>query len=402
MTTNSIAQLPSPLLAHVLSYLSDEWHLRRVNPSFKAASDLACREIVQDLTRNPQLEAIINRHLPPPRLCPSWTIYSYLFCSIRQIFVIRNTVFSLGIENQKCTPLLELIEKADAICSKRFVERLCEELKEQPPSEDQKQWVHTHAKRIIKLDLCTKICTVRKEIGLLTNLTYLNMSSTSLWEIPDLQQTSALKYLHLTNNTIATIPAWFSHLNHLHVLNLSNNPLQRLSFSAFPSGLRNLTISHCGQTHFPPIKNLKQLKMLDISKNKIRFIPRWIKNLNQLVSLNLSNNPIMLRKEIAQLTQLQSINLAYLKLYRLPYWMKYFTALEYINLNGNPFMLLPPALFYFTQLKELRMAYTQLRGIPSWIMHLQSLSIVDVSHTPLWCIPAHYFESLPHLVVLYI
>jgi hypothetical protein len=396
-----ITGLPSELLAHSLSYLSDEWHLRRVCSSFKEASELACKEIILGLACHPQLKAIIHRHLPPPSLCPDWDIYSRLMRLIQQVSLNKNAIFSLGIENPKSLPLLKLIERTDAICFNRFIDKVREELNEEALPENPQQWIQTHATRLTKLDLCAKICTVRSELPLMVNLTHLNLSSTDLWEIPDLQQAHTLTSLHLPNNSIAMVPEWVGAHKPLQVLNLSNNPLQSPIFSPFPNGLRHLILSHCAQTHFPPIKNLTQLEVLDISKNRIRFFPRWINQFNQLVYLNVSHNPIMLRKEIRQLTQLQALNLGYLKLYRLPYWIKHLTALRTINLDGNRFSQLPPALIYFPHLRELRMAHTRLQYIPPWIMNLQSLAVIDFSHTFLRYIPMNYFTQLPHMLVLY-
>jgi len=398
MATHFITRFPLPLLKHVFLYLHADWQVSRVCRSFNNARDLACKEIVQDLGQHPQLEGIIRQ------LHDVDSNFTSHLHQIRYIFMCKNEEFSLGIENPKHIPLLELVEKADAICSQRLVARVGEELGEHPPSEGQEHWIQAHAMHIARLDLCTIIGTVRKEIRTFTHLTFLNMSSTDLWEFPDLQRAKKLQFLYLSNNRIHTIPKWLSQLSDLQVLNLSNNNLiQDLPISTFPSGLRQLIISRCGQTRFPPIRNLTQLEVLDISRNKIPFVPRWIKHFNRLHCLNLSHNPLHLRSEMARLTQLHTLNLSYTKLDYLPRWIKNLKALKSLHLDGNYFNYVPLNLRDCTQLEELHMAHTPLLAIPSWIIRLNSLSVIDFSETHLYNVPwDHLFPLLPRLRALYV
>ncbi len=90
------------------------------------------------------------------------------------------------------------------------------------------------------------------------------------------------------------------------------------------------------------IVSLSQLKVLDVSGNKIKKLPKEIGDLRNLVILDLHNNELeVLPYEISFLNKLEDINLQNNNLKELPYEIINLSSLKTINLDGNP-LVKPP------------------------------------------------------------
>lgn len=162
----------------------------------------------------------------------------------------------------------------------------------------------------------------------LPNLTYLNLSSNFLTEIPHLN-TINLRELYLDINQISKIEN-IEYLSKLEILNLRDNLIE---------DLENL--------HF-----LKNLKFLNLSFNKVIEIGPSVNNLVNLRHLNLENNRVLKIKNVNSLKKLRKLNLSGNRIDVLEN-MKSLSSLVHIDLDHNPLAIynddlvkFPPSLEY--------------------------------------------------------
>ena len=179
-----------------------------------------------------------------------------------------------------------------------------------------------------------------REIGNLTQLTYLNLSNNQLTELPsDIGNLTQLNCLILRSNQLTILPREIGNLTQLTYLNLHSNQLTEL-----PSEIGNLTqltylsLSNNQLTQLPTeIRQLAQLTYLSLSNNQLTQLPTEIGQLTQLTHLKLSYNKLtQLLTEIGQLTQLTYLDLYNNKLTQLPTEIGNLTQLTWLDLHGNP------------------------------------------------------------------
>ncbi|KAL8510902.1 hypothetical protein ACS0TY_017643 [Phlomoides rotata] len=198
--------------------------------------------------------------------------------------------------------------------------------------------------------------TIAGEIGNLSSLTFLNMSSNQLSDhIPETigllkkLNTLSLSYNYLSGN----IPLSFGNLSQLQVLNLTGNQLT----GEFPSAVircHSLKTLHLGANKFTgniPAEfwNLSAIQRLDLSRNNFTgTIPPSVANFTNLVVFILQGNSFhgTIPSEIGQLSSLTFLDLGANKL------------------NG----IVPQSIFNFSRLQSLQLGENTLSGnLPFWI-----------------------------------
>ncbi|GAB6028618.1 hypothetical protein CHUAL_004455 [Chamberlinius hualienensis] len=111
---------------------------------------------------------------------------------------------------------------------------------------------------------------LHKKIFKLTKLNYLEISKTSLNDLPtDIQRLNRLTTLSLHSNQLTTVPAAIVHLVELKHLDLSRNLITELP-------------EEVGQ--------FEQLQTLNLDSNKLTALPESVKNLTKLLVLDISHN----------------------------------------------------------------------------------------------------------------
>jgi Leucine-rich repeat (LRR) protein len=149
---------------------------------------------------------------------------------------------------------------------------------------------------LISLSITSSFLTeLPREIGNLTKLTRLSLASNSITTIPiEIGDLKELTWLSLFNNSLTTIPMNLWNLTNLEYLNFSMNSLTTLS--AEIDNLTNLQTFYCfwnSLTLLPiEIGNLTNLTGLDISSNSLTELPAEIGNLLNLNTLGISDNHI--------------------------------------------------------------------------------------------------------------
>lgn len=104
------------------------------------------------------------------------------------------------------------------------------------------------------------------------------------------------------------------------------------------------------------VRQFRNLRYLRLSKNDIREVPSWIGELQELRRLDLSNNRLSgLPPEIGSLRQL-----------------------VYLGLNRNLIESLPPEIGNLAALEELELWDNELDNVPDEVKHLHQLKVFDL------------------------
>ncbi|EEF47493.1 receptor-like protein EIX2 [Ricinus communis] len=157
--------------------------------------------------------------------------------------------------------------------------------------------------------------TIPSFIGSLSELTYLDLSSSSFFGLvpPHLGNLSNLRYLNLNSPSVLNISSyfqnlphnyhvsdlnWITRLSHLEYLNLayinlsSASPTWLQDINMLPS-LSQLHLPFCNLYHFPqtlPMMNFSSLLLLDLEGNEFNTtIPQWLFNISTLMYPDLAN-----------------------------------------------------------------------------------------------------------------
>jgi len=155
----------------------------------------------------------------------------------------------------------------------------------------------------------------------LLKINQLLLSSRGLTSLPDeLRALKNLTNLNLNSNNFTFFPKIINKFKILDKLAFFNNSyLNTISTEINLSNLTSITLKSCNFDHFPShILKSKFLNYLNLSENKLEYIPPQISDLDSLTDLNLSHNDLSeLPSEIVKLeklTSLQIINNEKLKL----------------------------------------------------------------------------------------
>ncbi|MFL6273920.1 MAG: COR domain-containing protein [Blastocatellia bacterium] len=149
------------------------------------------------------------------------------------------------------------------------------------------------------------------------------------------------------------------------------------------------------------ISRLEQLKVLDLTNNKLTALPDWLSNLTNLTTLDLSNNELTALPDwLANLTNLTVLYLTGNKLTALPDWLANLTNLTDLDLS---FVLtaLPDWLANLTNLTALYLGGNKLTALPDWLANLTNLTALDLSHNELTALP-DWLANLTNLTKLYL
>uniref|UniRef100_A0A8C3XQ67 Leucine rich repeats and calponin homology domain containing 2 n=1 Tax=Chelydra serpentina TaxID=8475 RepID=A0A8C3XQ67_CHESE len=152
-----------------------------------------------------------------------------------------------------------------------------------------------------------------------------------------------LETLNLYHNCIKSIPEAIKNLQMLTYLNISRNLLATLPKYLFDLPLKVLVVSNNKLVSIPEeIGKLRDLMELDISCNEIQVLPQQIGKLHSLKELNIRRNNLhVLPDELGDLP-LVKLDFSCNKITEIPICYRKLRHLQVIILDNNP-MQIPPA-----------------------------------------------------------
>jgi leucine-rich repeat protein SHOC2 len=122
-----------------------------------------------------------------------------------------------------------------------------------------------------------------------------------------------------------------------------------------------------------------QVRILKLTKKRLKQFPAEILQLKNLEKLDLSGNRIkVIPPEIEQLINLKEIDLSKNKIKKLPKEIGNLEKLEKLSINRNPIDSLPDEIGRLKNLHTLDMWSTELAILPESIKKLENLKVVEL------------------------
>ena len=211
---------------------------------------------------------------------------------------------------------------------------------------------------------------------------------------------------HIKWHGLDKIPKSIYYLSSLSTLDLSNMSLPLFGHLSLPDtigklkNLKHLDVSNNRLKYLPEcIGDLTGLQILKLKGCHIGSLPESIGNLENLQELDLFENDIFyLPKCIGNLKSLQILNLRHTKVKSLPETIGNLSNLKRLNFYSCPLICLPDTIGKLSNLQELYLGGTQLSYLPDSIGELPFLKRLVLEDLTLPELP----ESLLNLNVEYI
>ena len=161
-----------------------------------------------------------------------------------------------------------------------------------------------------------------------------------------------------------------------------NYPLR----NGFPISLETLNVHNCSLTRIDArMLDLRNLKFLDLARNRIKVLPLSMKNLTGLASLNLASNEIVEFPHslcgVPLSKSLSSIDLSDNRMEKLPYYFGRLSNLVVLKLDRNKLRGLPQTFCQLSGLRQFSAVNNQLPCLPSNSQRLK-LDSLDLSGNP--------------------
>lgn len=199
-------------------------------------------------------------------------------------------------------------------------------------------------------------------IGQIESLKELRMAENRIETIYDLFKLHELEILDLHNNRITILPSNIQRLSNLHILNISGNKLESLSFEC-----------------------LKNLVELNASRNKLSgSLLRTAIDLPNLKMVDVANNALtsLMANGTARLSSLQSLNITENRLLELPD-VSDWTELLTLAASGNKLSAFPEGFTRLPRIKNVDFARNDIRRVDDQIGFMDSLTVLRVANNPL-------------------
>ena len=170
-------------------------------------------------------------------------------------------------------------------------------------------------------------------------LKYLYLDNNKLIFVPEIGSFHQLEELSMEENGLTLIPETYFNLKNLKLLNLSKNPLRCINNNLFNnfSKLTSLWLNSCELMYLPKeIGSLKFLEKLGLRSNFLQDLPDEFGQLINLKWLCLEKNEIqMLPRSFRNLNGLAYLNISFNKLEEIPDFTFEMTCLNILLLESN-------------------------------------------------------------------
>lgn len=200
---------------------------------------------------------------------------------------------------------------------------------------------------------------------------------------PSILSCKNLSSLKVGVTCLPDIPDKIKNLQNLRVLDLNNCEIEYVPESIGDLvNLEKLNLG-CNVISYLPesIGNLVNLKELNVYQNKLEYIPESIGNLVNLEKLNLGENEEMtlpLPNGIADLVNLKELCLENMNLNAVPENIKYLINLEKLDLSSNHISELSESVLNLVNLKELGLNFNNMVRLPKSIGNLINLEVLSI------------------------
>lgn len=176
---------------------------------------------------------------------------------------------------------------------------------------------------LTQLTLSEELTSFPDEVFTLADtLEILDLSHNRLSKLPDLSSLKKLKIAFFSFNLFTEVPTAFKNCEHLYMLGLKGNQIERFDEDILP-----LSIS-----------------WLILTDNKIKTLPRSIGKLSKLQKFPLAGNQLTsLPQEMSQCRNLELIRLSANELSEIPSWLLKLPKLAWLAFSGNPCSTAPVA-----------------------------------------------------------
>lgn len=233
-----------------------------------------------------------------------------------------------------------------------------------------------------------------------SNIPVKDLSKRSLTSIPEhILSNDNLNTLYLKYNDLESIDGIES-LSELKVLDLSFNKLK-----VFPENLHKVTTleelyvsdNFITKITSNSINSLNNLTILTLNGNNFSDFPKSVCLLNKLKTLDLSYNSITsVPKQISDMTSLVNLNLKYNKISRLTRSIGKLNELKILNLQNNEIQSIPTSYFELSNLEQLNVSFNKIESLPAIFKSgcsLASLKVFDIRFNQINLIDFNIEES---------
>lgn len=216
----------------------------------------------------------------------------------------------------------------------------------------------------------------------------INMAGLYIHECPDLSAFGRTKEINASNNRFTKIKKSDLATDSLQKITFSNNDLTSFCLSAADQ-LKSIYLNSNSLKKIPgSIRKAHQLEFLNLERNDIRRIPRFLLKMDSLKEINLNDNQIKLsRSAIRRLAKIDAVLLAGNKLDQLPDNMGEMTGVKKLNFSNNRLHDLPESFSELEQLTNIIFYKNEFEEIPEEVFLLTNLVELDFYYNKIKVIP---------------
>ncbi len=241
------------------------------------------------------------------------------------------------------------------------------------------------------------IKTLPSSIGELANLNYLELTQNTIEILPkEIFNSDKLNKIVIHGNHLKALPDNFGHQRNLISLDVSHNILESIPASiAKLNNLKSLNLSSNQLESLPNLEGLTELKLLDLSGNKFKELPKDIEELSTLVNLNLSFNCLTsLPSQLDKLGNLESLKCSWNFIQNVYTDFGKLQNLETLHLGNNLLPEVPPSILNTNEdLDHLSLEHNMITSLPLGLASFKDLSTLEIQHNKLEEIPFEILAS---------
>ena len=243
-----------------------------------------------------------------------------------------------------------------------------------------------------------KLTQLPPEIAQLTVLQELVLSGNQLISVPEaILNLPKLRTLNLRDNQLCALPTnW--HTPYLTELDIGDNPLQVLQIGrGWPKRLSRLELSSCRLQALPPeIELLRNLRMLEATRNPLTTLPAALGQLAKLRELRLTFTQLDVTTfppDLSGMVKLQQFDLSNTPLGGvLPVGVTSLPALAELRADGCRLTGLLPEIGRLKTLHTLRLCNNKIHRLPAEFGQLENLRVLHLNYNPLRSLPPEFVQ----------